>query len=318
MDFRQIRYFVHVADLRNITRAASMLRISQPALSRQMQLLEGELGTKLFHRKGHGLVLTSDGSLFLEHCTRLLNQFEEVKSLFQARQRGSELTGVVGIGMPVPMIQMFAAPFVAEFHQHYPGIFLRMAEGFSALLHEWLLSGSMDLAMLYGTNHSKVLVQERLLVEDLALLAPSGLPFVAENKPIYLRDIGDTPMILPHRPHALREIVDQSGITPDKIIEVDALTLMAELVCQGKGVTLLPKLSAYGFKDRDVTVIPLLDDGMHWDVTLCYSSVRPLSDAATEVRRVIKAEVKRLVQTGRWPARLMTDQSDSLAPAASI
>lgn len=305
MDFRQIRYFVHVAEFRNITRASSMLRISQPALSRQMQLLERELGTKLFHRKGHGLVLTSDGTLFLEHCTRLLNQFEEVKNLFQARQRGSELTGVVGIGMPVPMIQMFAAPFLTEFNHHYPGIFLRMAEGFSALLHEWLLSGSMDLAMLYGTSNSKVLVQERLLVEDLALLAPSHLPFAREGKPMFLRGIGDTPMILPHRPHALRDILDQNGFIPEDVIEVDALTLMTELVCEGKGVTLLPKLSANWFRGRDVTVVPLLDDGMHWDVALCYSSVRPLSCATREVHRAIKAEVKRLVQTGRWPARLM-------------
>ena len=306
MDFRQIRYFVHVADFRNITRASSMLRISQPALSRQMQLLEQELGTKLFHRQGHGLVLTADGALFLDHCTRLLNQFEEVRGLFQRRRNSSELTGAVGIGMPVPMIQMFASPFLGEFNKAYPGIYLRMAEGFSALLHEWLLSGSMDLAMLYGVSTSKVLVQERLLVEDLALLVCADASFAKEGRPIYLREIGDTCMILPHRPHALRDIVDQSGFTPHDIIEVDALTMMIELVRENKGVTLLPKLSVNQVADSKVVVLPLADPGMNWDVTLCHSSLRPLSDAASEVRRSVRAEVKRLVTTGRWQARLVS------------
>lgn len=85
MDFKQVRYFVHVADLRNVTRAAAVLCISQPALSRQMRLLELELGTKLFHRHGHGVVLTSNGDLFLDRCAHLLNQFEDVRGLFEKK-----------------------------------------------------------------------------------------------------------------------------------------------------------------------------------------------------------------------------------------
>ncbi|BBD98425.1 LysR family transcriptional regulator [Sphingobium amiense] len=312
MDFRQIRYFVHVADFRNITRASSILRISQPALSRQMQLLEQELGTKLFHRQGHGLVLTSDGALFLDHCTRLLNQFEEVKGLFQQRRASSELTGTVGVGMPVPMMPMFADPFLGQFAKTYPGIRLRMAEGFSALLHEWLLSGSMDLALLYGMSASKVLVQERLLVEDLFLLAPAQAPFVQSGRPIALHEIGDMPMILPHRPHTLRDLVDQNGFMPSEIIEVDALTLMVELVNQGKGVTLLPGPTLNQVSHSNVAVVPLTDPGMNWDVTLCYSSLRPLSEAALAVHRCVRTEVRRLVMTGRWKARWIAGTEDVL------
>ena len=229
-----------------------------------------------------------------------------MKSLFIRRRDSSELTGAVGVGMPVPMIQMFARPFLGQFAKTYPGIFLRMAEGFSALLHEWLLSGSMDLALLYGVSSSKVLVQERLLVEDLFLLAPADSSFARGDAPIYLKEIGDTPMILPHRPHALRDLVDQCGITPSTIIEVDALTLMVELVREGQGVTLLPRLTLnHVLHNSKVVVVPLADPGMNWDVTLCYSSLRPLSEAAREVHRALRAEVKRLVTTGRWQARLV-------------
>jgi LysR family nitrogen assimilation transcriptional regulator len=310
MDYKQVRYFVHVADLRNMTRASSVLGISQPALSRQMKLLEQELGTELFHRHGHGVVLTGDGALFLDHCTRLLGQFEDVRSVFKRTRKRSRLTGSVGIGMPVLMIRMFADPFVASFKDAYPGISLRIAEGFSALLHEWLLSGSMDLAILYGVRSSKVLVQERLLVEDLVLISPPDAPFARGGSTVYLREIGNMPIILPHRPHVLRDIVDQTGIKPAAVIEVDALTLMVELVRAGKGVTLLPRLAVDHLAAGTVVAVPLADAGMNWDLTLCYSSLRSLSEAAKEARRAIRSEVVRLATSGRWPARLTTGGAD--------
>jgi LysR family transcriptional regulator, nitrogen assimilation regulatory protein len=310
MDYKQVRYFVHVADLRNMTRASSVLGISQPALSRQMKLLEQELGTELFHRHGHGVVLTGDGALFLDHCTRLLSQFEDVRSVFKRTRKRSRLTGSVGIGMPVLMIRMFADPFVASFKEAYPGISLRIAEGFSALLHEWLLSGSMDLAILYGVRSSKVLIQERLLVEDLVLISPPDAPFARAGRSIHLHEIGNMPIILPHRPHALRSIVDQTGFKPADVIEVDALTLMVELARAGKGVTLLPRLAVNHLAPGEVVAVPLADAGMNWDLTLCYSSLRSLSEAAKEARRAIRSEVARLVTSGRWPARLTTGGSD--------
>jgi LysR family nitrogen assimilation transcriptional regulator len=274
-----------------------------------MNLLEQDLGTKLFHRYGHGVILTADGALFLDHCTRLLGQFEEVRGVFKRTRKRSKLTGSVGIGMPVPVIRMFADPFVSNFNDAHPGISLRMAEGFSALLHEWLLSGSMDLAMLYGVRASKVLAQERLLVEDLMLISPPDAPFV-RREPIYLREIGKMPIILPHRPHVLRDIVDQAGLNPAAVIEVDALTLMIELVCAGKGVTLLPRHAVNNGVAGHIVAVPLADAGMNWDVTLCCSSMRPLSDAAEETYRAIRAEVARLVSSGMWPGRLTAGGSE--------
>jgi LysR family nitrogen assimilation transcriptional regulator len=119
-------------------------------------------------------------------------------------------------------------------------------------------------------------------------------------------------MILPHRPHTLRDVVDQSGFVPSEIIEVDALTLMIELVMERKGVTLLPRLTSKQVGGSEVVVLPLSDPGMSWDVTLCYSSLRPLSEAAKEVHRSIREEVKRLVLTGRWQAKLTAPIEDPL------
>jgi DNA-binding transcriptional LysR family regulator len=168
----------------------------------------------------------------------------------------------------------------------------------------------MDLAILYGVRSSKVLVQERLLVEDLVLISPPDAPFARGGSTVYLREIGNMPIILPHRPHVLRDIVDQTGIKPAAVIEVDALTLMVELVRAGKGVTLLPRLAVDHLAAGTVVAVPLADAGMNWDLTLCYSSLRSLSEAAKEARRAIRSEVVRLATSGRWPARLTTGDAD--------
>ena len=150
-------------------------------------------------------------------------------------------------------------------------------------------------------------------MEDLFLLAPADAPFVQGGRPIALREIGDMPMILPHRPHTLRDLVDQSGFIPSEIIEVDALTLMVELVNQRKGVTLLPGPTLYQVSRNNVMVIPLTDPGMNWDVTLCYSSLRPLSEAAQAVHRSVRSEVRQLVMNGRWKARWIAGAEDGLS-----
>ncbi len=79
MEIRHLRSFVHVAELRSLTRAAAFLRISQPAISRQMRLLEAELKTTLFHRHGHGVTLTHAGELLFERSTALLTEFENLR-----------------------------------------------------------------------------------------------------------------------------------------------------------------------------------------------------------------------------------------------
>jgi LysR family nitrogen assimilation transcriptional regulator len=85
MDIRKIRTFVHIAELGSYSRAATFLHVSQPALSRQMRLLEGELNLSLFHRHGHGVELTDEGLAFLDRCRDVLMDFEQLRQDFRSR-----------------------------------------------------------------------------------------------------------------------------------------------------------------------------------------------------------------------------------------
>jgi LysR family nitrogen assimilation transcriptional regulator len=309
MDFRQIRSFVHVADLCSFTKASAFLGISQPALSRQMRLLEEELGTQLFHRTGHGVSLTLTGLALLERCTKLLNEFESIRRDFATSATKSRVTGSVGIGLPIPIAQYFAQPFLQNFQARFPGISLRIVEGFSALLHEWVLSGSIELAISYGPRPSKALKTSLLLNEDLYAIGAA----TAENRAkgaLTPTELGLCNMILPHRPHVLRDVVDQLDITPKSVIEADALTLMLELASTGHGYTLLGLNAVkHAVAAGKVVAIPIHKPSLNWDLSVCYSSLRPMNDATKSVITAMREEFRRLVRNGEWIARLPTQSA---------
>ena len=167
MDIRQIRTFVYVSELKNFTRASAFLHVSQSALSRQIRLLEEEVGAKLFHRLGHGVELTEQGKALLERCVRFLNQFASLREDFKSNSAKSERMGRVRIGLPVPATRFVGEKFLTNLKLRHPGITLEVVEGYNPLIHEWLLSGSIELAILYGSTASTVLKRELLAVEDL-------------------------------------------------------------------------------------------------------------------------------------------------------
>lgn len=303
MDLRQIRSFVHVADLKSFTRASAFLHVSQPALSRQMRLFEEELGTKLFHRHGHGVSLTGSGAVLFEQFRKLLNDLEKIREDVGSTPSKSSVTGSVGLGMPMPLTPLFADPFLHDLKAIAPNISLRIVEGFSVLLHEWVVSGSIDFAILYGPNKSKVLASERLVVEDLYAVAAATPEHLARAS-ISASELGQFDLILPHRPHVIRDMVDAAGVIPPSVIEVDANTLMIELARIGKGVTILPYPAVKSaVMAGQLAAMPIRSPTFSWDVSICYSNLRQLNEAGRVVLSLVRDEVVRLVRDGRWIAR---------------
>lgn len=297
-----MRAFVHVADQRSFSRAASVLRITQPALSRQIRQLEEELGTKFFHRHGHGVALTNTGAILFERCKRILSDVEDLRGEIGRQLPRPGITGTVTLGVPAPMAWRFAHPFLSRFGQQFPGVTLRVVEGFSAFLHEWLLSGTVDLAVLYGPRPSKIIEATELLIEDLFAIGP---PSFADRKAITVEELSKHPLIVPHPPHVIRTLAHEAGLQPSRFVEVDALSLMVELAHQGKGFSLLPMtavrqelLSGY------VAALAIQKPALSWSVSLCRNDLRPVSPASEALFAHVKREVAELVRAGQWDARL--------------
>src|SRR6188768_181286 len=115
MDLKQLEYFVRVAELGSFTRAAAALDIAQPALSRQVRLLEVELRQNLLVRNGRGAVPTEAGKLLLDHGRGILHQVERAREEL-GRVRGS-LAGRVAVGLPPSVAKVLAVPLIREFRR---------------------------------------------------------------------------------------------------------------------------------------------------------------------------------------------------------
>lgn len=304
MDIQQIRTFMHVADLRSITRAARVLKLSQPALSRHIAQLEHALGTRLFHRTGHGVTLTADGAALVEHGGRILAELEAVRRRTGGRRAGPGPTGTVGIGLPLGISPLLAHPFLASCQARLPGVSLRMVEGFSALLHEWLLSGSVDLAILYGQRRSRLLDATPIAIEDLyAIMAPTTANLARTH--ITLRELAAGPLIVPHPPHCIRDLLHEAGVQPTELVEVDAMSMMIELARLGRGVTILsrPCVEPHAAAGQ-IALVPIQHPSLSWSVSVAEANQRPLSPAAVAVRTLVGDAFAALIRSGRWPARL--------------
>jgi LysR family nitrogen assimilation transcriptional regulator len=109
-------------------------------------------------------------------------------------------------------------------------------------------------------------------------------------------------LIVPHRPHIIRDLLDIRGVSPPKIMEIDAITIMVALARAEKGSTILPFAAVQESIDAGHVVAVPIEEDFSWEVSVCYSNLRPLSDASQVALRLIREEVRRLIESGKWPS----------------
>jgi LysR family transcriptional regulator, nitrogen assimilation regulatory protein len=257
MDLNQLEYFVRVAELGSFTRAAAELEVAQPALSRQVRLLEVELRQALLLRNGRGAVPTEAGKVLLEHGRGILHQVQRAKDDL-GRLRGG-LSGRVALGLPSSVARVLAVPLTRAFREAMPEARLSISEALSVGLQEGLMNGRLDIAVLYNAQPSREIDVSPLLEEDL-LLVQARPPGLHEDPPpgaAELKDVARLPLVIPSRPNAIRLHVESAmaaiGCKPNVALEIDGVTAILDLVLDGAGCAILsrnallnsPRPSAY-------------------------------------------------------------------------
>jgi LysR family transcriptional regulator, nitrogen assimilation regulatory protein len=240
MDIKQLQYFVRIAELGSVSRAADALAVAQPALSRQIRLLEVELGVSVFIRHGRGVRLTDSGKTLYEHALGILHQCDRTRALMQ--QSSHEVVGKVAVGLPPSLCKLLAAPLLGSLTQRHPGIRVTVREGLSSHLMEWLVGGSLDCALLYNAAASPEILAKPLGTELRWLV--SSVRNRLNRKRISLSALASLPLILPSRPHATRLNVDRAladvGEIANVVAEIDGVPAILELVRGGFGHAVLP------------------------------------------------------------------------------
>ena len=245
MDLKQLEYFVRVAELGSFTRAAIALDVAQPALSRQVRLLEVELRQNLLVRNGRGATPTDAGKLLLEHGRGILHQVERAREEL-GRVRGA-LAGRVAIGLPPSLARVLTVPLTRAFRAQLPEARLSISEGLSATMQEWLHTGRLDIAVLYNALPTPDIDISPLLEEELLLVQPRppGLAEEPPPPPVPLVEVAALPLVIPSRPNAIRMHVEAEmaniGCRPQIALEIDGVSAILDLVADGLGSALLSR-----------------------------------------------------------------------------
>ena len=303
MDLKQLEYFVRVAELGSFTRAAQALDVAQPALSRQVRLLEVELRQTLLLRNGRGASPTEAGKLLLEHARGILHQVDRARE--ELGRVGGALAGRVAIGLPPSLSRALAVPLTRAFREQLPQASVSICEGLSIQMQEWLTTGRLDIAALYNAQPAAEIEIAPLLEEDLVLVQPRppSLPQDPPPEPISLRDIAALPLVIPSRPNAIRMLVETEmaniGVRPKVALEIDGVAAILDLVADGAGAALLSRnavassIRPSAFQTRAVCNPPLRSR-----LSLAISSQRPSTLTQQACLSVLRDTTVQILKNG--------------------
>ncbi|MCZ8546543.1 LysR substrate-binding domain-containing protein [Mesorhizobium qingshengii] len=302
-DLRQLQLFTAVAEFGSFSRAAVALSVSQPVLSRQIKSLEESVGIALLYRNGRGIVLTEAGKLLQSYATAILEQSSRAASELGALR--SNPRGAIVLGMPPSVGVVLTAPLVQHFREQFPQVSMRVVEGFSGHLLEWLVMGKIDVAVLYNAPRMNNLLAEPILRDELFLLGAKDDPCKLGSSPVDAAVVSKIPMILPARPHGLRVLLDQIfgsvGIEPKIEVEVEAMPSTLRLVEAGMGYTILSYSSCHDLvAEGRISYWRIQNPSIERELLLATSSQRPTTTVIRALTTLIRDEVRALRKMGIW------------------
>jgi DNA-binding transcriptional LysR family regulator len=244
MDLRQLRYFVAVARERNFTRASEQLHIAQPPLSRQIQLLEAELGVPLLLRNSRPLRLTDAGRLFYEQAIQVLGRVDQMTTA--TRKLGMNQQSAISIGFVASILYAGLPVLVRKLRQQLPGIDIQLVELSSIEQVEALKTGRIDLGFGRLRANDNAVARTVLVEERLVIAMPPTFSDEPEDRPVRLASLsGQKLIVYPKEPRPsfadqILTFINDYGVRPAEIIEVREMQTALGLVASEAGLCIIP------------------------------------------------------------------------------
>ncbi|MFJ5483640.1 LysR family transcriptional regulator [Pectobacterium actinidiae] len=309
MELRQLRALLAIAETGSVTKASNLLHVVQPAISRQVRLLEQELGKSLFVRTRSGMEATEEGKLLIESARRALLALDQ--AVAEIKPSRGTIAGLVSVGFLPSVCDLIAGDLLADVRRAYPHIRLRLTTGYPGQLQNLLEGGMLDLAIYYDPKDHPAVDTSALLDEPLFLVWNNELLPHSWDGPQPLSVLGNLPLILPSSSHSVRGVIEHACVienVPLNIVaEADATQLTKTLVLAGAGHTVLAGVAIADPALRDkVHSVPIGDPLLQRRITLTASSPRRKSAPVQCVSSILRSLVRRVVTDGAWPgARLV-------------
>ena len=241
MDFRQLEMFQAVAEHGTFTKAAGQLHVSQSAVSRQVKLLEDELGQALLHRGARAVRLTQAGEVLLKTANRVRRELQDaVWQLSQRKQLGG---GSLRLGGGMTVCLYILPRLLKKFRRLYAGVELQVTSGTSEAILKLVRQHAVDLGLLTLPIVARDLEVVPVLKEEMVVVTAPRHP-LSRLRQVDARALGRFPLILYESGSNTRKVIDQffaeEQVPPRVAMETENVEIIKAMVESGLGITLIP------------------------------------------------------------------------------
>ncbi len=315
MNLRALSNFLTVAETGSLQGAANVVHIAQPALTRQIALLEEEFGTRLFLRHHRGVTLTEAGEQLREHAELILAEVAKTRAAMSTA--AEKPTGAVSLGLPTAMRYVLSSDVISAYHNAYPDVQLRVHEAFVHVVESMLAARQLDVAILFDLAHGLDSFDVTpLAIEDVYLAGPpdAGLDL---NRPVSIKDLADLPIILLSERNQLHLATQQAmarhNIDFRPFMEVEGEPLTVDLVKRGIGYTIRPLCAVQAeVAAGELSSAPIRGLTITW--ALGVNRARAHAPAVREMIGLIHRAVDQRIASGTWRKARPRQPESSIGP----
>lgn len=292
---RRMSYFIAIAEIQNISKAAQILHVSQPSLSQYLNRLEAELGVRLMDRSCTPIRLTEAGALYLQFAMEVTEAERRFKNRMEAYQKRQ--SQALSLGIPTQLTPMLFHKIIQGFLHAHPEISLTIRDGTSLTVQDQLLKGQVDIAFFHTQTPWDARFISKICQEETLFLACNRKSSLAagragtRERPLLLtradlRRMEDMLFLIPPDAYfihtVMRNYLKEIGLQPKKILEISVLSSICDYLLEPEsdGISLLADFSISGLKNIDeITFLQIDGHDLKWYLVMSYLANTPLSQS---------------------------------------
>jgi LysR family transcriptional regulator, nitrogen assimilation regulatory protein len=298
MDLQQLRYFVTVAEVENISLAAHRLRVAQSAVSRQIRLLEEELDVVLLRRAGRGVKLTETGETLRRRAGDLLRQADSIRD--DIRRRGNTPSGMLRIGANPSFGNMVFPSLARSYTDRYPEVRLHFVTDMTLHIQDAVRNSQLDCAIIAFPDRDPAMMAQKVASESIHLVSHRTTD-LALGPVCTVKQLASVPLLLPGLPHRERlgyeRLAAAKGETLQCRMEADSLPILRDLARLGLGHLLLPSTAVFKLQE-DGEWTSTRVKGFQVERFLVWHTERPITEAMSGFIKILDGELAALAKQG--------------------
>jgi LysR family transcriptional regulator, nitrogen assimilation regulatory protein len=304
IEFRQLQFMIAVAEVGTISGAATLVSVAQPSLSEAILKLEEQLDTALITRSARGVQLTEAGEAFVAYARSLVAEME--RAWAEVRRIGGVSGGEVAIALPPSLAILLSVPLAETLRIEHPEIKLRIVEGMSGTVRDWVMDDEVNLGIIYQGQDCSHLNSVHFLTEDLFFihsaddLPPTFAATPESNEAVNFADVVRLPLIMPSNRHGLRAYVEMAaaaeGLKTNVEMEIDSLRHITDIVVRASAYTILSHAAVFEPVHAGlVRMRPIANPVLRRNAYVVHKRARPLSIAAQTVQRTLLSILQEII-----------------------